>query len=81
MVCSAMELIGPGAGTPRTDTLLGATALADMLPSDPQSFKIPNAPAHDLQPLKLEPRLPPFNLPVHHLGGAWGWGGLGGQPH
>jgi len=57
MVCSAMELIGPGAGTPRTDTLLGATALADMLPSDPQSFKIPNAPAHDLQPLKLEPRI------------------------
>jgi len=53
LLCSAMELIGPGAGTPRGDKLLGQSALNDLLPSDPQLFKLPNAPAHDLRPLKL----------------------------
>jgi len=57
LLCSAMELIGPGAGTPRGDKLLGSQALEGLLPADPANFKMPNAPGHKMDGLKLESRL------------------------
>jgi len=67
LLCSAVGMIGPGAGTPRGHKLLGQTAISDMLPNDPSSFKMPNAPAHNLAPLKLEARLPSMRQVIFAL--------------
>jgi len=62
LLCSAMDILD------RTSyPKLTPHALAEMLPHDPEAFKLPNAPAHDLKPLKLDQRIRTMNEVVFAL--------------
>jgi len=52
LLCATLDVIPGG-----KYKAFSAQSIADMLPVDPESFKLPNAPAHDLRPLMLKQRI------------------------